>query len=356
MWPDIRLQKLLDIEHPLIQAPMAGVSTPAMAFAAAGAGCLGSLGCAMTPPAALENLLREMKSTGNQPINFNFFVHDEPDLTDFDPLPMTTALQAEYQAAGLGTVPAPKTGASAFSDETLDILLKNPPQVVSFHFGLPTPRAVTALKNKGVRLLGCATSVAEAKMLEAGGMDAIVAQGTEAGGHRGSFIGNPALNDMGTMALVPLIVDALNIPVIAAGGIFDGRGIAAAFALGAAGVQLGTAFMRAPEASTHPLHKQALASTPDAKTKLFSGRPARSMRNHLTDTFASLEEHAAPFPTQRTLIAPLAKAALKRGSTDFHNLWSGQAGSRAQEITTSEIIDGLITEALALLSGKPPQN
>jgi len=353
MWPDTRLQELLDIEHPLIQAPMAGVSTPAMALAAANAGCLGSLGCAMAPPDALKRQLQEVGQATNRPINFNFFVHTEPDLAGFDPQPMTAALQVEYATAGLGNVPAPKTGASAFSDEVLDILLRSPPKVVSFHFGLPSPHAVTALKDKNVRLLGCATSAIEAKVLQTGGMDAIVAQGSEAGGHRGSFIGDPALNDMGTMALVPLIVDAVTIPVIAAGGIFDGRGIAAAFLLGAAGVQLGTAFMRAPEASTHPLHKRALAKTPDAQTKLtrlFSGRPARSLRNHLVDSLAHLEGQAAPFPTQRALIAPLAKAALEKGSTDFHNLWSGQAGSRAQERATSEIIDGLINETQDLLS------
>lgn len=355
MWPDARLQKLLNIEHPLVQAPMAGVSTPAMALAAANAGCLGSLGCAITPPDALKKLLQDLRQASNRPINFNFFVHDEPDLTSFDPQPMTTALQVEFAAAGLGDVPTAKTGASAFSDEVLDILLDNPPKVVSFHFGLPSPNAVTALRDKGVRLLGCATSIAEAKMLEAGGMDAIVAQGAEAGGHRGSFIGDPALNDMGTITLIPLIVDAVNVPVIAAGGIFDGRGIAAAFLLGAAGVQLGTAFMAAPEAGTHLLHKAALASTPDAMTKLtrlFSGRPARSLRNHLVDTFADLEGRAAPFPTQRALIAPLAKAALEKGSTDYHNLWSGQAGLRAQNLATAEIIGSLINEAQALLPRK----
>lgn len=332
---------------------MAGVSTAAMALSAANSGCLGSLGCAMLSNDALSALLKEMAAATPKPINFNFFVHDEPDLETFDAVAISTALQPEYDAAGLGPVPAPIVGALAFGDDTLQVLLDHAPKVVSFHFGLPGPHVIAALKEKGVLVLGCATSTAEAKALEAGGMDAIVAQGAEAGGHRGTFIGDPSLNDMGTMALVPLVTDAASIPVIAAGGIFDGRGIAASFALGAAGAQLGTAFMRAPEASTHPLHKKALADTPDAHsrlTRLFSGRPARSLRNRLTDQFAEHETNAAPFPAQRSLIAPLAKAALADGKTDFHNLWSGQTGQRAQSLATAEIIGSLINEAQALLS------
>lgn len=345
MWPDSRLQSLFGITHPLIQAPMAGVSTAAMALSAANSGCLGSLGCAMLSTDELRALLKEMEAATTKPINFNFFVHDEPDLAVFDAASISAALQPEYDAMELGTVPTQSVGAPAFGDETLQVLLEQPPKVVSFHFGLPAPHVITALKEKSVLLLGCATSTAEAKVLESGGMDAIVAQGVEAGGHRGTFIGDPSLNDMATMALVPLVVDAVSIPVIAAGGIFDGRGIAASFALGAAGAQLGTAFMRTPEASTHPLHKNALAETPDAHTRLtrlFSGRPARSLRNRLTDQFATHETNAALFPAQRSLIAPLAKAALAEGKTDFHNLWSGQAGQKAEALATSQIIEKLL--------------
>lgn len=353
LWPDTRLLDLFGLTHPIIQAPMAGVSSTDMAIAAANAGCMGALGCAMTSPSDLAKQLAQVVRSTNGPVNFNFFVHQEPDIAGFDNTEIRKALQPAYTAADLGEVPAPTAGASAFSDDILDILLARPPKTVSFHFGLPKPHVITALKDRQVKLIGCATCVAEAKALEAGGMDAIVAQGAEAGGHRGTFLGEPHLNDMGTMALVPLIADAVRVPVIAAGGIFDGRGIAAAFMLGAAGVQIGTAFMRATEATTHPLHKQALATSHDAQTRLtrlFSGRSARSLRNRLTDEWAHAENITAPFPAQRSLITPLAKAALQAGSTDFHNLWSGQAGSRAAEQSTAEIIEHLVTSALTRLA------
>jgi nitronate monooxygenase len=211
---------------------------------------------------------------------------------------------------------------------------------------------VEELKRAGVKLIGNATNVTEARALEAGGMDAIVAQGAEAGGHRGAFIGAPHENDMGTMALVPLVVDAVRVPVIAAGGIFDGRGVAAAFMLGASGVQIGSAFLRAPESMIHALHKRALAETPDNATKLtrlFSGRPARSIRNRLVRELAEHEADAAPFPTQRAVIAPLTKVAAERGSADFMQLWSGQAGLRAEAAPSGEIFKRICDEALGLL-------
>ncbi|MEQ9520812.1 MAG: nitronate monooxygenase [Parvibaculum sp.] len=353
LWPDTRLLDLFGLTHPIIQAPMAGVSSTDMAIAAANAGCMGSLGCAMTPAPDLANQLRDVATRTNGPVNFNFFVHQEPDLAAFDDTAIRTHLQPAYDEAGLGPVPAPKSGAAAFNDATLDILLARAPKIVSFHFGLPEPHVVAALKERGVKLIGCATSIAEAKALEVGGMDAIVAQGAEAGGHRGSFIGEPHLNDMGTMALVPLLVDAVRVPIIAAGGIFDGRGIAAAFMLGASGVQIGTAFMRATEATTHPLHRQALATRGDAETRLtrlFSGRPARALRNRLTDEWQDMEDFTAPFPAQRSLITPLAKAALGQGKLDFHNMWSGQTGCRAEEKSTTEIIENLVTSALTRLA------
>ncbi|MEZ6023750.1 MAG: DUF561 domain-containing protein [Hyphomonadaceae bacterium] len=226
------------------------------------------------------------------------------------------------------------------------------PKVVSFHFGLPAPHVIEALRARGVKLIGCATNVAEAKALEAGGFDALVAQGAEAGGHRGVFIGAPHENDMGAMALTPQIVDAVSIPVIAAGGIFDGRGVAAAFMLGASGAQIGTAFLRAPESAISPLHKHALAAAPDNTTRvtrLFTGRPARSIRNRLTDALAAHEAEAAPFPTQRGMLAPLAKAATAQSKSDISPLWSGQAGPRALEASSADIFQRICAEAQALL-------
>lgn len=353
MWPVDRLQKLFGIEHPVVQAPMAGASTPAMAVAVANAGGMGSLGCAMMTAEQLKAAATEVAAGTNRAVNFNFFVHQEPDLARHDPAPMKAALTPFYAEYGLSEVASPRTGAPAFNDAMLEALLACRPKVASFHFGLPKPHAVEALKRAGVKLVGNATNVAEAKALEAGGMDAIVAQGAEAGGHRGAFIGAAHENDMGTMALVPLVVDAVKVPVIAAGGIFDGRGVAAAFMLGASGAQIGSAFLRSPESIVPDLHKRALAETPDNSTKLtrlFSGRPARSIRNRLVRELAAREADAAPFPTQRAVIAPLAKAAAERGSADFMQLWSGQAGLRAEAAPSGQIFRRICDEALALLT------
>lgn len=352
MWPSDRLQKLFGIEHPVIQAPMAGASTPAMAVAVANAGGMGSLGCAMLTAEQLRAAASEVAAGTNRAVNFNFFVHEEPDLAKHAPGPMHAALKPYYAEYGLGEPVAPQEGAPAFNDEMLAALLACAPKVVSFHFGLPSARAVQDLKRIGTKLIGNATNVAEAKVLEAAGMDAIVAQGAEAGGHRGAFIGAAHENDMGTMALVPLVVDAVSVPVIAAGGIFDGRGVAAAMMLGASGAQIGSAFLRAPESSAAALHKQALAETPDNATKLtrlFSGRPARSIRNRLVRELAAHEGDAAPFPTQRAVIAPLTKAAAAKGSADFMQLWSGQAGLRAEAAPSAQIFRRICDEALALL-------
>ena len=352
MWPSDRLQHMFGIEHPLIQAPMAGASTPAMAIAVANAGGMGSLGCAMLGPDDLRAAAAEVAAGTNRAVNFNFFVHAEPDLSGYDAAPMQAALAPYFAEFGLGAPPAPAAGASAFDDAMLEALLSVRPKVASFHFGLPSPHAIEALKRAGAKLIGCATNVAEARALEAGGMDAIVAQGAEAGGHRGAFIGAPHEIDMGTMALVPLVADAVRAPVIAAGGIFDGRGVAAAFKLGAVGAQLGTAFLRADESMASPLHKRALAETPDNATRLtrlFSGRPARSIRNRLVRDLAAHEEKAAPFPAQRALTAPLAAAAAALGSADFMPLWSGQAGLRAREAPAAAIFRSVCEEALELL-------
>lgn len=353
MWPVTRLQDLFGIEHPVVQAPMAGASTPAMAIAVANAGGLGSLGCAAMTADQVRAAAAEVAAGTRGPVNFNFFVHGEPDLVRHDSAPMRAALAPYYAEFGLGEPAAPKAGAPAFDDVMLEVLLACKPKVASFHFGLPKPHAIEALKRAGVKLIGNATNVAEARALEAGGMDAIVAQGAEAGGHRGAFIGAAHENDMATMALVPLAVDAVSVPVIAAGGIFDGRGVAAAFMLGASGAQIGSAFLRAPESMISPLHKQALADTPDNSTKLtrlFSGRAARSIRNRLVCELAANETDAAPFPTQRAAIAPLWKAAADRGSPDFMQLWSGQAGLRAEALPSAQIYKRICDEALALLN------
>jgi len=350
-----RITDLLGISLPIVQAPMAGSATPELAEAVSNAGGLGSLGVAMMGEAQLREAVGKVRALTQKPFNLNYFVHHEPVLNGFDAIPMRGALQAFYDEMELGVVPHPKEGSPSFNDEALKLLLDIAPPVVSFHFGLPSAAAIKAIKAKGIKILGCATTGAEARALEHGGVDAIVAQGFEAGGHRGTFLDHVDLGSVGTMALVPQVADAVKVPVIAAGGIGDARGIAAAFMLGADAVQLGTAYLVTPECSTHALHRKALSEVSDhgtTVTKLFSGRPARAIRNRLTESLRPHERDAAPFPTQRALAAPLVTASAKAGRAEYMQMWSGQAArlSIAEPAATKTL--RLMAEAAALIKGQ----
>ena len=346
------LKTLLGIELPMIAAPMAGASTPDLAAAVSNAGGLGSLGVAMMKPGELRDTVGKLRALTNKPFNLNFFVHREPALDGYDAGPMQAALAPRYEEFSLGAVPAPASPAPAFDDGQLKLLLELQPKVASFHFGLPPAETVRAIRAAGIVILGSATTVAEAHALETGGADAIVAQGHEAGGHRGTFLDHVDLGTVGTMALVPQVVDAVGVPVIAAGGIGDARGIAASFMLGASGVQLGTAFLVCPEAGINPLHRKALAEVSDhatVVTKLFSGRPARAIRNRLTEELHALEEKAAPFPAQRAMVAPLIAASTRAGKAEFAQLWSGQAARLARVEPAGEKTVRLMREADELM-------
>lgn len=348
------LKTLLDIELPLIAAPMAGASTPELAAAVSNAGGLGSLGVAMMKPAELRETVGKLRSLTNKPFNLNFFVHREPVLDGYDAAPMQSALAPHYAKFGLDAVPAPASPAPAFDDEQLALLLELQPKVASFHFGLPSPDAIRAIKAAGIVILGSATTVAEARALESGGADAIVAQGHEAGGHRGTFLDHVDLGTVGTMALVPQAVDAVSVPIIAAGGIGDARGIAAAFMLGASAVQLGTAYLVCPEAGSSALYRKALSEVSDhatVVTKLFSGRPARAIRNKLTEDLRAFEEKAAPFPAQRAMVAPLVAASTREGKAEFAQFWSGQSARLAKVEPAGEKTVRLMREAEALMHG-----
>src|SRR5215471_20799124 len=249
MWPRTDFLELIGIARPVIQAPMSGFAPPALAAAVCNAGGLGSIGCAGVPPAAVRQQVIALRQATNHPYNLNFFVHPRP---HFDPNAtgrMRARLATYFDEFGIGAVPEPREPFPPFDEEQLDLVLELRPRVVSFHFGLPETAAVRRLKGAGCIILSSATTVAEARSLEANGAGVIIAQGFEAGGHRGSFTDSPGAGMVGTMALVPQIADAVRTPVIAAGGIADARGIAAAFALGASGVQLGTAFLGCPRSA-----------------------------------------------------------------------------------------------------------
>jgi nitronate monooxygenase len=345
MWPDRRLCDLLEIEHPIIQAPMTGTCTPALVSAVANAGALGSLGCAGKDRETIRRQVGEIRDHFNRAFNLNFFVTGSP-TTDPDVLEIARQrLRPWYDKLGLGDPPSelPAYG-PGFDEARLALVLDLKPRVVSFHFGCPDRRAIKALKDEGIILISSATSVTEALMLETAGMDAIIAQGWEAGGHRGSHAPSAPLDGVGTMALVPQIVDAVSVPVIAAGGIGDGRGIAAAFALGASGVQMGTAFLRCPEAATDPARRERLRTASDSDTIVtdaVSGRSARAARSHYTE---DMERHREPLPSflqMYALSGPILEAA-EDDDASFHLY--GQAAALAKEICASALVDLLVEE------------
>ena len=310
LWPDNDLTTRLGIRYPIIQAPMAGASTPALAIAVSTAGGLGSLGLAMHTQEALRNDCATVSAAG-APYNANFFVHSEPVDDPARAADARSLLAPYYRELGLGEVPDVVTATPSFNDTHLQAVLDLRPPVVSFHFGLPNADAFKAIKAAGLYTLSSATNVAEARELEARGVDAVIAQGFEAGGHRGTFSEPYERGHVGTLALVPQVVDAVSIPVIAAGGIGDGRGIAAALVLGASAVQLGTAFLTCPESAAHPLYRRALNEASDDQTRIthaFSGRPARGLENRYLREMAGHEAHYPDFPILNTLTGPLRKA------------------------------------------------
>jgi nitronate monooxygenase len=341
---------LLRITHPIIQAPMSGFAPPALAAAVCNAGGLGSIGCAGLPPARVRDEVGALRQATNRPYNLNFFVHARPRLDPDATARMQARLAPYFDEFGLGPVPEPKEPFPPFDEERLALVLELRPRVVSFHFGLPEASAVRRIKEAGCIILSSATTVAEARSLEASGADVIIAQGFEAGGHRGSFSDSPGAGMVGTMALVPQIVDAVRLPVIAAGGIADGRGIAAAFALGANGVQLGTAFLGCPEATISPLHRARLRSAADDGTELtraFTGRPARALRNRYITEMADSEP--LEFPLQGSLVGPLWQLPSEKARADFMPLWAGQAAPLIGESAAGQLVGRLVTEARSIL-------
>jgi nitronate monooxygenase len=352
-WSDRRLLDLFGIDHPILQAPMAGASSPAMAIAVSEAGGLGSIAAAMLTPDGLRSELQIVQQGTARPCNVNFFTHAAPQMDAERERKWRERLAPYYRELGLPADAGAGSPARAPFDAAMcDVLLEFKPKVASFHFGLPDAALLRRLKGQNILVLSSATTVEEARWLEAHGVDAVIAQGAEAGGHRGMFLVDDIARQAGTMALVPQVVDAVKIPVIAAGGIGDGRGIAAALALGAAGVQMGTAFLLTPEAKTSPLHRAALKRANDNSTtltNLFTGRPARSIVNRYIREVGPMCPDAPPFPLAAGAAQPLRAAAEAKGSTDFMPLWSGQAPSLAREMPSGELLARLVNETEAVL-------
>jgi nitronate monooxygenase len=330
------------VEHPLIQAPMAGVHAGALAAAVSGTGALGSLPCAVLTADGMRKEIELVRSRTSNPLNVNFFVHVPPQEDPAREAAWRKVLQPYYDEHGIDPSKVPAGGGRApFDDAFADALEPLKPEVVSFHFGLPSPKLLARVKGWGSKVIASATTVAEAQWLEAKGVDAVIAQGLEAGGHRGIFLSNDLTTQVGTFALVPQVVKAVRVPVIAAGGIADAAGVRAALALGASAAQVGTAFLLCDEATTNAVHRAALKSEGarhTALTNLFTGRPARGIVNRLMREIGPLNPAAPEFPLATAALVPLRE----KSPADFGSLWSGQNPTGCREGPAAKLVESLL--------------
>ena len=348
-WPDTRILDLLGIDVPIIQAPMAGATTAAMVIAANQAGALGSMPAAALSIEQLREALSTIRQASKGPINVNFFCHQPPAADQARDQRWKALLEPYYRELGADfDAPTPVSNRAPFNEAACNVVEEFRPEVVSFHFGLPEKALLDRVKATGAKVLSSATTVEEAVWLEQHGCDAIIAMGFEAGGHRGIFLSDDLNTQIGLMALVPQMVDAVKVPVIAAGGIGDARGIVAALALGASAVQIGTAYLFTPEANVSGSHHYALRhaqASETALTNLFTGRPARGIVNRVMRELGAINPSAPAFPTSGGALMPL-KA---RDEAGFSNLWAGQALRLGKDISSYELTRQLAEQALAML-------
>jgi nitronate monooxygenase len=353
MWPDRRLLDLVKIELPIVLAPMAGAMDWQLAAAVSEAGGLGSLPAAMLNPQQLRDQVAQFRARTTRPINLNFFCHTPPVPNNAREAQWRERLAPYYRELNIDpAAPVPNSSRAPFDAALCEVVEELRPDVVSFHFGLPERHLMKRVKASGCVVLSSATTVAEARWLDENGVDAVIAQGYEAGGHRGMFLSDDLAAQTGTVALVPQVVDAVKVPVIAAGGIADARGIAAALALGAAGVQIGTAYLWSPEARISAPHRTALSAASldrTALTNLMSGRPARGIVNRIMRDLGPISDMAPEFPLAAGALAPLRAKAEAQGSGDFSPLWAGQAAALGRALPAGELTRTLAAEAGGLM-------
>ena len=335
------LARQFNLPLPVLQAPMAGVQDHVLALAVARAGGLGAIPAAMLSPAALGAELAAFRAASTAPLNVNFFCHTPPAPDATAQARWLAALQPRFQAWGVDPATIDNgPGRLPFADDTADLLAEYRPEVVSFHFGLPAPHLLAKVRAWGAKVIASATTVEEALWLQDHGADAIIVQGMEAGGHRGHFLDHDLSRQAGLFALLPQVARAVSLPVIAAGGICTPQGVTAAQALGAQAVQVGTAYLLSPEATTRPVHRAALKSESNCHTtltRLMTGRPARAMWNQLMRDMGPLSEAAPAFPLATAALAPLRAAAEAQGRSDFSPLWAGQGAPQCQALPAHDI-------------------
>jgi nitronate monooxygenase len=351
MWPKTRITTILNIDLPIIQAPMAGASTFALAAAVSNAGGLGSLACGYMQPDAMQDLIQKTRSLTNKPIAVNLFVPEKHTASPKQMQRMQTTLKSICKNTIKEFEPISPPFIPAF-DEQLHIIIDEKIPILSFTFGCLSDAWIKKLKRQKILLLGTATTAAEAILLERKQIDIIVAQGYEAGAHRGSFLKNADASLLGNFALIPQITDHISIPVIAAGGIMDARGILAAMLLGASGVQMGPAFLTTRESAAHPLYKNALLSLSEDNTTLtnaFSGKLARAIRNKFTDTMENFQDQILDYPIQNTLTRQIRDLAAKKNLPQYLSLYAGQNSYLCREINAKNLIRFLDKDVKRLL-------
>lgn len=352
MWSSNAMTSRLQIKWPIIQAPMAGgATTPALVAAVSEAGGLGSLGAGYLTAAQIRDAIRAIRALTDKPFGVNLFIPEQFDASQPVAPDVARAMNEVRKQIGIPQDPEVTRYAEPF-EEQMAVVLEEKVPVFSFTFGLLDRRWLAELKQRGMTVMGTATTVREGVALEASGVDMIVAQGSEAGGHRGSFLPDSPSNLIGTMALVPQLVDHVGIPVIAAGGIMDGRGIAAALALGAVAAQLGTAFLTCPESGAHALHKQAIHESGDEQTvmtRAFSGKWARGIQNEFMIRLAPFEDELPPYPMQNALTKDIRAAAAKSQQKGYLSMWAGQASALGRQLGAGELTVRLAAETEEVL-------
>ena len=346
-WPDRRFLELVGTKHPIAQAPMAGAGGVDLCVAAILGGALGSIPCGMLFPSEVRERVADVRSRTNGPFALNFFCHAMP--AGVDDHSWRTLLQPYYEEFGA----EPGAGGAMrlpFDSDMCAVVEEVRPPVVTFHFGLPEPELLARVKATGALVIGNATSVPEALWLDERGVDAIIAQGFEAGGHTGRFLGADPAEALGLFALVPQVADAVLVPVIAAGAIGDARGIAAALTLGASGVQLGTAYLHTPEARISDVHRARLSEGGTVFTNLLTGGLARGLRGRLIDDLGPVREEAPPYPLASAALAPIRAAAEKKDEFGFGPMWAGQAAPLGEALGATDLTKRLAADALAIIS------